>query len=241
MIVAEKTSVTVTFAPRSVDISFAVAYLLLYHMASPTIPVERIRGGAASQWRDLTTGLRNLVTGNTAVRVGVLTSTVVNFVFGAYEPMVVYRMRHGLGLGAGTVGLVFAVSGVTSVAVAVLLSWKAPSRGYLVVMGLSVALQGFAVAGLGVFTSLAAVITAQVAFATGTVLDPRTALRRHAGGPGADGRARLEQPMRAGQRLTGQALASARHPGSLRLDHHEECVERAATAGRFRLSDSGKT
>ncbi|MDH6623987.1 MFS family permease [Streptomyces sp. LBL] len=152
------------------SVSFVVAYLLLYRIISPAIPVERAHRGLASQWRDLTTGLRYLVTGNAAVRTGVLTSTVVNFVFGAYEPMVVYRMRHGLSLGADTVGLVFAVSGVTSVAVAVLLSWKAPSRGYLVVMGLSVALQGLAVAGLGVFTSLGAVISAQVAFATGTVL-----------------------------------------------------------------------
>jgi hypothetical protein len=152
------------------SVSFAVAYLLLHRITSPTMPRERTRKGAASQWHDLTTGLRYLVTGNTAVRIGVLMSTVVNFVFGAYEPMVVYRMRHGLDLGAGTVGLVFAASGVTSVAVALLLSWKAPSRGYLVVMGLSVVLQGVAVAGLGVLTSLAAVVAAQIAWATGTVL-----------------------------------------------------------------------
>ncbi len=150
--------------------SFVVAYLLLHRITSPASSAERAHGGFASQWRDLTTGLRYLVSGNTAVRIGVLTSTVVNFVFGAYEPMVVYRMRHGLDLGAGTVGLVFAVSGVASVAVALLLSWKAPSRGYLVVMGLAVALQGLAVAGTGVLTSLAAVVIAQVAFATGTVL-----------------------------------------------------------------------
>ncbi|MEU1803893.1 MFS transporter [Streptomyces sp. NPDC019937] len=152
------------------SVSFAVAYLLLHRITSPTVPVEPAHGGLASQWRDLTTGLRYLVTGDTAVRIGVLTSTVVNFVFGAYEPMVVYRMRHSLSLGADTVGLVFALSGVASVVVALLLSWKAPSRGYLVVMALSVTLQGLAVAGLGAFTSLGAVIAAQVAFATGTVL-----------------------------------------------------------------------
>ncbi|UXY32408.1 hypothetical protein [Streptomyces sp. HUAS TT20] len=152
------------------SVSFAVAYLLLYRITSPAHSLERAHGGLASQWHDLTTGWRYLARGNTAVRIGVLTSTVVNFVFGAYEPMVVYRMRHGLNLEAGTVGLVFAVSGVTSVAVALLLSWKAPSRGYLVVMGSSVALQGLAVAGMGVLTSLAAVVAAQVAFATGTVL-----------------------------------------------------------------------
>ncbi|MER7911511.1 MFS transporter [Streptomyces sp. NPDC096068] len=152
------------------SISFVVAYLLLYRITSPTVPVEPAQRGLASQWQDLTTGVRYLVTGNAAVRIGVLTSTVVNFVFGAYEPMVVYRMRHELNLGADSVGLIFAVSGVTSVAVALLLSWKAPSRGYLVVMGLSAALQGLAVASLGAFTSLGAVIAAQVAFATGTVL-----------------------------------------------------------------------
>lgn len=152
------------------SVSFVVAYLLLHRITSPARPAEPARGGLASQWRDLATGMRYLVTGDTAVRVGVLTSTVVNFVFGAYEPMVVYRMQHDLGLGADTVGLVFAASGVTSVAIALLLSWKAPSRGHLVVMGLSVALQGVAVAGLGVLTSLGAVVLAQVAFATGTVL-----------------------------------------------------------------------
>ncbi|GGZ05785.1 MFS transporter [Streptomyces nitrosporeus] len=152
------------------SVSFVVAYLLLYRITSPAAPVKRAHGGLVSQWRDLTTGLRYLATGNAAVRVGVLTSTVVNFLFGAYEPMVIYRMRHDLSLGADTVGIIFAVSGVTSVAVALLLSWKAPSRGYLMVMGLSVALQGLAVAGLGAFTSLGAVIGAQVALATGTVL-----------------------------------------------------------------------
>ncbi|MEU3659173.1 MFS transporter [Streptomyces sp. NPDC032940] len=152
------------------SLSFAVACLLLHRITSPARSAAPAVAGLAGQWRDLTTGLRYLVSGNTAVRAGVLTSTVVNFVFGAYEPMVVYRMRNGLGLGAGTVGLVFAVSGVVSVAVALLLSWKAPSRGYLAVMGMSVALQGLAVAGTGVLTSLAAVVAAQVAFATGTVL-----------------------------------------------------------------------
>lgn len=152
------------------SLCFALSCVLLYRMASPLKPAPSTGQGFSQHWQDLKTGLKYVFTGEISIRIGIFLSTVVNFVFGAYEPMIVYRMKSDLGLSSDAVGLAFAVSGVASVAVALGLSWKAPSRSFLPVMGLSVVLQGVAVGSVALLPSVPSVVAAQVAFAIGTLV-----------------------------------------------------------------------
>lgn len=152
-------------------ITFAVALLLLTRMPDPS---ANVRTRPAPRHRrlgnDLGEGLRHVFTGNPVIRMGIIASTVVNLLFGAYEPMLVYRMRADMGVGPSTVGIVFAAAGLASITVAVLLSWKAPARGFMKVMGLAVIMQGLAVAAMAVSPSVAIIVIAQVGFVCGMLL-----------------------------------------------------------------------
>ncbi|QPP05830.1 MFS transporter [Streptomyces bathyalis] len=164
------------FAPQATilvnSLTFVTAFALLARMKQPAPPAPAGPAAAADRaghLRDLATGLRYLLS-ERRIRTGILTSTLINLVFGAYEPMLVYRLRSDLGAGSGTVGVVFAVAGAVSLGVAVLLSWKAPSRAFLTVMGFSVVLQGVSVASAGLLTSLAGVVAAQTTLVSGMLV-----------------------------------------------------------------------
>ncbi|GAA2325829.1 MFS transporter [Streptomyces kunmingensis] len=112
----------------------------------------------------LKAGLRHLLKGRGSLRIGVALSTVINLVFGAYEPLVVYRLRDQVHASSSTVGLVMACAGAVSLAVALLLSWKAPSRSFMSVMGVSTAAQGLSVAVVALSDSVVLITCAQAAF-----------------------------------------------------------------------------
>jgi MFS family permease len=152
-------------------VSFALSFALLNRMGeSRRDHAGRPRAARRSAWLEFRSGLRHAFVDNSAIRVGVTLSTVVNLVFGAYEPLLVYRLRAQLGVSAEGVGVILAIAGATAVAVAVLLSWRAPTRGLMAIMTLSATVQGLAVLAIGLFSSVAIITAGEVAFVSAMVL-----------------------------------------------------------------------
>jgi hypothetical protein len=160
--------------------SFVLSFALLTRMA------ERRRGPAGSfraAWLEFKSGLRHAFVDNRAIRAGVMLSTVVNLLFGAYEPLFVYRLRAQLGVSSGGTGVILAIAGAAAVATAVLLAWRAPSRGLAAITTSSAALQGLAVLAVALFSSVIVVTVAEIAFVSGMVL--YTVAWRACGSPGS--------------------------------------------------------
>ncbi|MFD0886322.1 hypothetical protein ACFQ08_17385, partial [Streptosporangium algeriense] len=153
-------------------VSFAVALALLFRLAPPaTLTNGATAGGRPEGWlSDLRTGLRHVFVDSEVTRVGITMSVVVNLVLGAYEPILVYRLRSDLAVGAEVVGMVFGVAGVASVVLAALLSWRAPARGFMKIMTCSVVLQGASVVVIALVPSVIVITLAQVVYVSAVLL-----------------------------------------------------------------------
>ncbi|MFE6892003.1 MFS transporter [Streptomyces sp. NPDC057694] len=146
-------------------LSFIGAFLALHSMQARTRSAAAFGKTPSSSFGTaLKAGLRHLLKGRSSLQVGVALSTVINVVFGAYEPLVVYRLRDQVHASSSTVGLVMACAGAVSLAVALLLSWKAPSRGFMTVMGVSTTAQGLSVMVVALSDSVLLIACAQASF-----------------------------------------------------------------------------
>ncbi|MFD0386406.1 hypothetical protein ACFQ2B_40120 [Streptomyces stramineus] len=111
--------------------------------------------------RDLTEGVRYLARSR-PLFIGVFLSTSANFIFGAYEAMLIYYFRSGLGLSEKWTGLALSIAGAASVLTALLLVWRAPSKNFGRIMTASILLQGVGVLIIPLGGGIASAVCGQV-------------------------------------------------------------------------------
>ncbi|MBB5937836.1 MFS transporter [Streptomyces zagrosensis] len=124
-------------------IAFTTAFVLLRGLDTPTPSKPKANRRATTLLQDLVVGVRYLGRSR-RLFIGIFLSTSTNLVLGAHEAVLVYYFRSTLGMSAGWTGGAFAIAGAVSVATAVALAWRAPSRHYGRVMALSIVLQEWA-------------------------------------------------------------------------------------------------